>query len=150
MKLEKWIWIFILIFGFSQSGFAKGHRGHKLRAEAMKQLDLSEDQKVALEKLKANKGSLGKELRAKKKALRKQMHEAMASDASDSDLRKLHEQKLSLKTQMANNRFEKMLAVRKILTPEQRVKFHKFISERRGKMGFGRRGRGPHAMDDDG
>ena len=51
------------------------------------------------------------------------MSEAMMSDASETELRKIHGEISSLQTQMKSKRFEKMLKIRKILSPEQRKTF---------------------------
>lgn len=109
--------------------FARRGMGENFRAEAMKQLDLSDEQKVELERIKAEKKDEVENLRSSKKELRKKFKEALLGESSDSELRKLHEKKQQLRQQLGRHRFERMLKVRKILTKDQRKKFHEIMDK---------------------
>ncbi len=119
--MKKFVSIIIVMMFAAPICFAKGGKGH--HKEIFKQLGLSKEQKQQLDDMRKNKGADHKELKKKKKELRKSMNEAMMSDASETDLRSLHNQISSLQTQIKTKRFEKMLKIRKILTPEQRKTF---------------------------
>ena len=55
----------------------------------------------------------------------------MQGNASENDLRNKHQEIVSLRQQMGNLRFESMLEMRKVLTPEQRQQFVQLMQERR-------------------
>ncbi len=113
------------------SPMAYAKRGHHKakHEEIFKQLDLSEKQRTELKALRENNKDNMKSLKEQKKKFRKEMNEAMASDASESQLRTLHNEITRLKNKIKDTRFEKMLSIRKILTQEQRVKFFKLKQE---------------------
>jgi Spy/CpxP family protein refolding chaperone len=91
--------------------------------KALKQLELSDAQKKQLKEMRAahkeNKFSQGKEL----KKLREQMKTQFVSDAPEAELKAIHTKIKSLRDLKAETRFSKLLAIRKILTVEQRKKF---------------------------
>jgi len=117
----------------------------------VKELNLTEAQKKQFKEIKKEQKDAVKAHRKNAKAAMGKLHQAMQSDASEAELRKLHEQVIKIRNEGATARFEKALAIRKILTPEQRKKFRarlgKHMKERkhmrRHKREKGRRrGRG--------
>jgi protein CpxP len=143
---------------FAQAQAHEGREGREGgRARMMsffKELDLSEQQREQLRELRqANKGD--KEARQKKReAMRKQREEfqsLLASEAAtDAQLRsaftKLQEERQSL----ATDGFDKLLAIRRILTPEQRKKAAALREKQRaGKAKRGHGGPGGDAGEDD-
>ena len=140
-QLLKLITTVALISGISIMAEARGGRGH-FHKQALKQLDLTTEQTDQLAKLKESQKGM-KALRKEKRETRKKFREALKNDASVSELRKLHDAKLNLKTKLATARFEKMMAVRKILTPAQRTQFHSIMQEHRKNRGS-RRSRSEH------
>ncbi len=138
--LIKLMTVVLLVVGTASLAEAK-RRGGDFKDKIFKQLDLTEEQTKKLDELKTNQKDNMKQLRENKKSISTKFKEALASDASESELRDLHNQKMTLKKQIADARFEKMIAVRKILTPEQRTKFQDLMKEHRGKRKGKRGGR---------
>jgi Spy/CpxP family protein refolding chaperone len=108
------------VIGFLNAVEAKGHRKGK---GIWKQLDLSKEQKSKLKEIRKSSKDEMKELREKKKAASKAFHTALKNNASDDELRKLHNNMSSIKNQLHEKRFEKMLKSRAILTDAQKSKF---------------------------
>lgn len=98
-------------------------------------LNLSPEQQQQLQAIK-DKNQDG--IKAKKKAMKEARHEfkqAMESDANDKTLRKKHNKKLSAHTDFKKARFEEVLEIRHILTPEQRAQFEESHRHHRKKHG---------------
>jgi Spy/CpxP family protein refolding chaperone len=132
--------VFLLSADASAFGFGKKGRSDELgrggkMGKLLKQLDLSKEQKEKIkEHRESNKGNK-KELRSQLKEAKSKMQTAFQSNASEGELRSLHSELKSLKTRMADARFEKMLFLRSVLTPEQRAKLEELKSQRKGKRG---------------
>lgn len=114
----------------------KGPRDGGFR-KILKELNLTQEQKDKLKTMrKANKVD-HKKVRAEMKANREKMKAAFTSDASADELKKLHETIKKFKMDKMDQRFNKMLEIRSVLTKEQRVKFQelqeKNQSNRRSK-----------------
>ena len=125
----------LILTSFALAG--PGGPGHRrgMGPEMLKLLNLSPEQQNELNKLKAETGSGMGKLREEKKKLREKMQAAFLTEGDDNEkeLRDLHKEKLALKMKMATARFEKMLAVRRVLDSEQRKTFHKLMREKRQK-----------------
>lgn len=65
---------------------------------------------------------------------REDLKQLMSSSASDSELRQKHNQLQDLMQQGGTLRFESMLAIRNVLTAEQRQQAATFMEERRERM----------------
>ncbi|SMF63343.1 Spy/CpxP family protein refolding chaperone [Pseudobacteriovorax antillogorgiicola] len=140
MKLYQWILMTALVAAPSLSMARGGH--HKHWKEMMSQLDLSEEQRTKIKDIRQSSRDEHKETRKTLKETRRSFEELLGSDAAESEIRKAHETLQGLKAKMAEKRFENMMAIRAILTPEQRKKFH----ELRPKKGRHHRN---HDNDDD-
>jgi len=107
----------------TEAGPANGPRAELHRIFA--QLNLSADQKAQLKALRQQKMSEDKsarhELREAKHAFALAL--ALTGDASDDAIRSAHEALAKKREADATVRFEGLLEVRRILTPEQRKKF---------------------------
>ena len=112
----------------AKAGKGKG-KGHW--KQMMKELNLTEDQKVKMKEIKKSKPDM-KSARQNMKKLRDQLKAALKTNTSDADLIKLHGEIQTARNKKATDRFNHMLAVRAILTPEQRIKFHEMKENRRG------------------
>ncbi|PIR25859.1 MAG: hypothetical protein COX62_02945 [Deltaproteobacteria bacterium CG_4_10_14_0_2_um_filter_43_8] len=66
---------------------------------------------------------------------------------SDAELRKIHDQNKSVQAKLSDLRFEHMLAVRAVLTPEQRNKMYQLKQDRKEKFKT-RRGKMRDRMND--
>jgi len=112
--------------------------GEKMKAE----LGLSDEQFKKLEENRAanmkKMAGLRKELREQRKAF----DEELGKGGNEAKLKKIHASTKEVAAKMADAMFDGMLAVRKVLTPEQLEKFHKMI-KRDGPPGMkGRHGKG--------
>ena len=139
VSFKKLCLVAVAVTGLSAPAFAQGHRGggegrgdmHQVFA----QLDLNPTQKESLAQLhKANKAR-EHELHQAAREAREAFEKAQASNASDAELRQSHDNMLKAREAMANLRFEGMLQVRKILTPEQNKKFAELRSQQHHERG---------------
>jgi len=103
-------------------------------AGLMQALNLSQEQKQKLETIRkqsqAQMGQRKQALRQAEQSLRQMMQ---GTDSAD-QLRAQHQQVQELRQQMENLRFENMLAMREVLTPEQRAKFAELMQQRHRKF----------------
>lgn len=94
------------------------------------ELNLTSEQK---KQLKSMKSKLGKDSMKKKHAemakAYKDLEMALQSEASDDDIREKFNNLQKLQEDFARTRFEKILFIRSILTPEQRAKFNSLIGK---------------------
>lgn len=104
----------------------------------LEQLDLSAEQSEQIQTIKeqarANSEGLHQQMEQEKEELRS----LLASDATADQLRQQHQQVQTLKMQLGDRRFETMLAVREVLTPEQRTELAE-LAEARGERRGGSR-----------
>lgn len=97
----------------------------------VKQLGLSPDQVNQIKAATAsNQGKL-KGLREQENTQREAVNSAMKNSASEGDVRSLYAPLTKTRQEMANMSFDQLMAVYKVLTPEQRKKF-KGLRGRRG------------------
>jgi Spy/CpxP family protein refolding chaperone len=93
-------------------------------------LNLTEEQE---KKLKETQATYGKEAMKKKHdAMEKaqdELSEALKSDATDEKIREKFAALHKIQEDFATVRFEKILYIRSILTPEQRTKFKELIGK---------------------
>ena len=93
-------------------------------------LDLTEEQK---NKLKDMQATYGKEAMKKKhhemEQVQKELEDLLKSDASDEKAREKFAALQKIQEDFAKTRFERILHIRSILTPEQRAKFNNMIGK---------------------
>lgn len=93
-------------------------------------LDLTDEQKT---KLKDMQATYGKEAMKKKhhdmEQVQKDLEELLKSDASDEKVREKFAALQKIQEDFAKTRFERILHIRSILTPEQRTKFKNMIGK---------------------
>ena len=111
--------------------FARG--GGEARGERLaEQLNLSADQAKQIQALRKDEKVDMKQKRIALRQQREKLKEMLASDASESDVRQAFQGIQSAQKDLAQEQFDKMLAIRKLLTPEQRKKFAEIHHKRRG------------------
>lgn len=101
----------------------------------LRNLNLSQEQ---IQKIREIRGQYQERLDDQRQAVRQaqgELKQAMASNASAEQIRQRFEQLQTLKQKLADTRMESMLAVREVLTPEQRQKLNQAMQQ------FGRGGR---------
>ena len=102
------------------------------RGEQLQQiLNLSDQQLQQLGAIQKKYRPQMEQLRQKMQATGQELNRMMQGNASENDLRNKHQEMLNLRQQVGNLRFESMLEMRKILTPEQRQQFVQLMQERR-------------------
>ena len=120
---------------FGKRGKRHGNRGMRW----LKQLDISADQKVKIDALKANTKSTTEPLRDKLRTLKQQMRAAWQVDAPNKgNILSLHRKIHKIKGEIGKYRIQLRLDVFAILTPEQRAKTNSLREnrhERRGRRG---------------
>ena len=98
------------------------HGRKHLRGEGFKQLleqlDLTPEQSQQMEAIKEKSRTEKETLRQQMQTKHQEMRSLFTSDSTPEQLREQHEQLQALHQQLANNRFETMLQIREILTPE--------------------------------
>lgn len=123
MKTSIWIGLMTLSLALPKVALANGGPGGGHLRKVLAELNLSEEQKAKIKEVRESHGKSMKESRSALRDARKAMEEAVKIDASRSDLLKKFESLQALRNKMGQARFEMILAVREILTPEQRQKF---------------------------
>ncbi|MDJ0577456.1 MAG: Spy/CpxP family protein refolding chaperone [Xenococcaceae cyanobacterium MO_234.B1] len=115
-------------------GKDKGQRIERM----IQQLDLTPEQTEQINAIREESRSENEALKQEIRSNRQQMQSLLASDASSNELRQQHQQMQRLHQQMGDRRFETMLQIREVLTPEQRAKMAELISNRSESRGFRR------------
>ncbi len=118
--------ISLLSLAGAQAGFAKGYRGgpHGHHKHWLKELNLTPEQKAQMKEIRAKYKENLQKLRIEKKDARIMLRAALKTSASESKLKQMFADLQKKKQTFAKARFEKILAIRSILTPEQRQKFN--------------------------
>lgn len=111
-------------------------RGNRME-QLLQQLDLSSEQSQQIEAIQEQFRSENEALWQEIQANKQQMGNLLSSDASNEELRQQYQQLQSLRQQLSDNRFENMLQVRDVLTPEQRNELAQIMEQRRGRRGGG-------------
>ncbi|WP_204105348.1 MULTISPECIES: Spy/CpxP family protein refolding chaperone [Spirulina sp. CCY15215] len=113
----------------------RGDRGMRM----FEQLNLSADQKQEIQTIREQAKANSEQLREQMENAREQMQSLMASNASDGELRQQHQRVQNLHQQMGDRRFDTMLQIRQVLTPEQRAQLAEMKPDRGGRRGGGDR-----------
>jgi periplasmic protein CpxP/Spy len=96
-----------------------------------KELNLSQDQIQQLQKLRKNSQGKTKERRQTLQTAKQELNQLIQGNASADQVRQKRQQVQSLQREIADTNFEQTLAIREILTPEQRVKLQQIMEQRR-------------------
>ncbi|MDJ0616963.1 MAG: Spy/CpxP family protein refolding chaperone [Calothrix sp. MO_192.B10] len=110
------------------------------RLERMQQaLGLDDNQVKEIQSIHNQAKKDTQSLRQEMKVAKQEMRQLMGSNtATDEELRQQYDKIQGIRQQLSLKRFEKKLAVRKVLTPEQRAKMAELKQQRRQR--WGRRG----------
>lgn len=134
--------VFALIAGpaaVAKPGKMGGGGGDHVAEKVMKSLNLSEEQQKQIKEIREKNKEAMQGAREKRKEAFKALQELLQnSDAEDGAIRDAHQKLQSIKSDASNMQFEQLMAIRKVLTPEQRGKFRTLLmekfGEKRGKM----------------
>lgn len=102
------------------------------------QLNLSDEQMQQLSAIREKYRPQMERLKQQMQAKGQELSRMMQGNASENDLRRKHQEIINLRQQMGNIRFESMLEMRNILTPEQRQKLAQLLEQRRQRIGRNR------------
>ncbi|WP_309735518.1 Spy/CpxP family protein refolding chaperone [Chamaesiphon sp. OTE_75_metabat_556] len=97
----------------------------------VKELNLSRDQIQRLQQLRKNAQGQNKERRQALQIARQELAQLIQGNGSSAQIRQKRQQVQSLQREIADTNFENTLAIREILTPEQRVKLQQVLEQRR-------------------
>jgi Spy/CpxP family protein refolding chaperone len=118
----------------------KGRYNKEQRMQRMQQeLGLNADQVKQIQGIHSQAKQDTQGLREQMKQAREKMRQLMASNASDDEIKQQYQSIQSLRQQLSEKQFETKLAVRKVLTPEQRTKMAQ-MQEQRAQRRQGMRG----------
>jgi Spy/CpxP family protein refolding chaperone len=116
--------LLILSFAGTARGEASKDPAHERRwAKISEELRLTPEQRANLDKIRSE---FRKTLPVKREAMessQEDLQKALRGSATDGELRKKFTELAKRQGEFANLRFEKVLAIRALLTPEQREKF---------------------------
>ena len=118
---------------FHQGKRRGGYGGMK---KVLEQLNLTPEQSQQIEAIHERFHSDNETLYQEMRTNHQQLRSLLASDASEEQLRQQHQNIQGLRQQLGNNRFETMLQVREILTPEQRTQMAELMEQKRGRRGY--------------
>lgn len=117
----------------------RGDRAERL----IEELDLTESQVQQIQTIRQENRDDMQALQTNLWSERETMRNLMASTASEAELRTQHETVQSLRREAADQRFENMLAIRAVLTPEQRIELNQLMQQRQEeRRGMRRNNRG--------
>lgn len=110
----------------------RGKRGGKGDGfkKILEQLDLTSEQSTQIQAIHDSNKQENETVREQLKTEKEALHELFASDASDSELIQQHQEIQSLKQAFGTSRFETMLEIRALLTPEQKAQMNELMQER--------------------
>ncbi|MEM6612723.1 MAG: Spy/CpxP family protein refolding chaperone [Cyanobacteria bacterium P01_C01_bin.72] len=116
----------------------RGDRGKKMN-RLLQQLELTPEQSQQIESIQEESKSTAQELKDQLQTQDRGMRSLLSSDATDEQIRQEYQQAKAIRQQLSDNRFETMLQIREILTPEQRARAAELIESHRQRR-FGERG----------
>ena len=119
----------------TQLAHGKRRGGYDGGKKLLEQLDLTPEQSQKIDGIHEQFNSDNETLFQEMRTNYQEMRSLLASDASPEQLRQQHQKIQDLRQQLGTNRFEKMLQVREILTPEQRTKMAELMEQHRGRRG---------------
>jgi len=107
------------------------------KRELFEQLELTPEQSEQIEAIEQESRTQAEALHEEMEQNREKMRSLLtANDTTPEQLRQQHQQNQALRQQLDDQRFETMLQVREILTPEQRTQAAELIEQHRpGKRG---------------
>ncbi len=122
----------------AHNNFHQGKRrgGYGGMKKVLEQLNLTPEQSQQIEAIHERFHSDNETLYQEMRTNHQEMRSLLASDASEEQLRQQHQNIQGLRQQLGNNRFETMLQVREILTPEQRTQMAELMEQKRGRRGY--------------
>ncbi len=116
--------------------FAHGYGRHNRGRDGdsgdrwLQELNLTLEQSERIKAIKEQSWENMSSLKEQMGAAREEMRSLMAGTGTPQQLRQQHQQIQGLRNQLSNQRFETILAIREVLTPQQRNKMAELIEQR--------------------
>ncbi len=111
----------------------KSGRGSENGPPWLQELNLTAEQSERIKAIHQESKEGSQDLREQMKAAKEEMETLMANGASAEQLRQQHQQMQNLHQQLSDRRFEAMLKVNEVLTPEQRSQLTQLKEQRRSE-----------------
>ncbi|MDG2991384.1 Spy/CpxP family protein refolding chaperone [Candidatus Synechococcus calcipolaris G9] len=118
-------------FAQSEGQPSRGRWGDRQPGEGLSNLNLTPEQTQQMQAVRQQYQGQMEQTHNQLQTARNQMKELMNSGASESQIQAKFREVQELQNRMANLRFESMMAVRSILTPEQRQQLTTQMQQRR-------------------
>ena len=113
----------------------------------LKQLNLTPEQLQKLKAVRERDQTKMRELSQQVRQANKELRDLLASNESSDVIRTKHSQVLGLQQELQKQHFERMLAMRDILTPQQRSQLNEIMQKNRNRMRDGLRDRMQNRME---
>ncbi len=104
-------------------------------SKLVKELNLSQDQIQRLQQLRTASKGKNKERRQALRTAKQELSQLLQGNATSDQIRQKRQQVQSLQREVSDTNFENTLAIREILTPEQRIKLQQIMQQRRQNRG---------------
>ena len=105
----------------------------------LEELDLSTEQAESIQSIREEAKQTMEPLRERLQQEREALRSQLAGDtATDQQLREQHGRIQDMHQELGAQRFDTMLAIRRVLTPEQRAQMSELMEQRRAQRGQGR------------
>lgn len=115
-----------------QTPTRRGRRGGGDQGKFLEQLNLTTEQRQQLSTIRQKYQGQIQSLREKVRNTHQELRTLMSGSATADQIRAKHQELSQLQDQLQDLRFNSMLEMRDILTPEQRTKFTQLMEQRRG------------------
>ena len=116
--------LFVSLCTTSMNALAKGQHGKGLR-HVMEQLDLNDEQKEQLKQVRQSSKGQRKVLKEAVRSAHENLDQALETNKSKSEIRDAFNTLEEKKSAISRFRFDHMMKIRSILTPEQRSEFQR-------------------------
>lgn len=114
------------------------NRPNRGRRSLFDALDLTSEQQQQVQSIRSEYQPEAQSLQQELNQHRQELINLIDSDASESKIRSAHQKVMNKRQELGNLRFDSLLEIRKVLTPEQRSQWANFM------RGGRRRGSGPN------
>lgn len=104
-----------------------------------KELNLTTQQQADIKAIRDQEKTGSEGLRQQMKTAHDQLETLMSGNASDAQIRSQYQQVQQIKQQLGDRRFDTMLKIRNVLTPEQRTKAAELMKQHKGRHSWGDR-----------
>ena len=100
----------------------------------MEELDLSQEQKQEMETIHFRSKDQIAQLQEELHQAQQELKELMTSSASTEEIRAKHREAQKLQLRLGELRFESLLAMREVMSPQQRLRFAELMQARRQRF----------------